>query len=216
MVGARDKLVTICGASAADVCDWRVNIVSGFSFLVSGWTSWFPPGPHCCIGELARAGVRIGSEEGRRPYGQIQKVKIDWKPNGLSTWAALTTTLGVNCGEDSSLYLLRRDGNAWQLRFSMESTLRGEVTNAQRDFRYVVSQADPDGRFFVFGARVNTWCTSCLRNLRYEAFTLDASGTPSKLLTKNTDIYGCNTRRTNCQFRIVCSHSNTTGWARAK
>jgi hypothetical protein len=40
-------------------------------------------------GELARAGVRIGSEEGRRPYGQIQKVKIDWKPNGLSTWAAL-------------------------------------------------------------------------------------------------------------------------------
>jgi hypothetical protein len=39
---------------------------------------------------------------------------------------------------------------------------------------------------------VNTWCTSCLRNLRYEAFSLDASGTPSKVLTKNTDIYGCN------------------------
>jgi hypothetical protein len=141
--------------------------------------------------ELMRAGVRIGSEQERPSYGQIYNVKVDWNPNGLSTWAAFTTALGVSCGEDSSLYLLQREGDLWQLRFAMESDLHKDVSSSYGEFQYVVSEAGQDGHFFVAGANVNPWCSSCLRSLRFEAFTLDPSGAASKVLTKNTNIYFC-------------------------
>jgi hypothetical protein len=139
--------------------------------------------------ELAQAGVPIASKEGNRPYGQIHDVRVDWKPNGLSTWAAFTTTLGIKCGEDSSLYLLQQSGDAWQLRLAMESNLQLGIDSAHGYFQYAVSQAGPDGHFFVVEANVNPWCSSNWRQLRFEAFTLDASGTPSKILTTSSDIF---------------------------
>ena len=139
--------------------------------------------------QLARAGVHIASEEGNRPYGQIHEVKVDWKPNGLSTWAAFTTTLGIKCGEDSSLYLLQRNGDVWHLRLAMESNMQLGIDSALGYFQYAVSQAGPDGHFFVVGADVNPWCSSNWQQLRFEAFALDASGTASKVLSKSSDIF---------------------------
>jgi hypothetical protein len=139
--------------------------------------------------ELLRAGVRIGSEQERTSYGQIYNVKVDWNPNGLSTWAAFTTTLGVSCGEDSSLYLLEREGDAWQLRFSMESDFHKDVGTAQGEFQYAVSQAGPAGHFFVVGANVSPWCSSSWHQLRYQAYAIQALSAPSKVLGQTTSIF---------------------------
>jgi hypothetical protein len=139
--------------------------------------------------ELTHAGVHIASKEGNRPYGQLHNVIVDWKPNGLSAWVAFTTTLGVKCGEDSSLYLLQRAGDAWQLRLAMESNMRLGIDSAHGYFQYAVSRAGPGGHFFVVGANVNPWCSSNWQQLRFEAFTMDASGTPSKVLSKSSDIF---------------------------
>jgi len=67
--------------------------------------------------------------------------------------------------------------------------MRLGIDSAHGYFQYAVSQAGPEGQFFVVAANVNPWCSSNWQQLRFEAFTLDASGAPSRVLSKSSDIF---------------------------
>ncbi|HYL74047.1 MAG TPA: hypothetical protein VEU96_07555 [Bryobacteraceae bacterium] len=136
--------------------------------------------------ELEKAGIRMG-EQGR--YGQVLGVKVEWKPNGLATWAAVTTTLGVMCGEDMSLYLLEHDGKVWRLRLALESELSKDVSSAHGWLQYRLSRAGTDDRFFVVAANMNPWCTSVWQRLRIDAFIIEPmSRTAKRVLKEETSI----------------------------
>jgi len=134
--------------------------------------------------ELEKAGIRMGEGRGDYGYGQVLGAKVEWKPNGLATWAAVTTTLGVMCGEDTSLYLLEHDGKVWRLRLRLESELSKDVGSAHGWLQYRVSQAGTDDRFFVVAANVNPWCTSVWQLLRIDAFSIEPVSHAAKRVLK--------------------------------
>ncbi|HZS06788.1 MAG TPA: hypothetical protein VFD58_18275 [Blastocatellia bacterium] len=100
-------------------------------------------------------------------YGDIYGVEIR-RPAGHHDLLAATITVGVCCGEDTSLYLFRKQGRAWKLILADESDGYTEVSGAQGRFRYVISAPDRRGDFFVVTANVNPWCTSNWQGLRYK------------------------------------------------
>ena len=139
--------------------------------------------------ELEKAGIRIGEGRGEYGYGQVLGAKVEWKPNGLATWAAVTTTLGVMCGEDTSLYLLEHDGKAWRPRLALESVLSKDVGSAHGWLQYKLSRAGNDDRFFVVAAHMNPWCSSVWQMLGIDAFTIEPlSKTARRLLKEETSI----------------------------
>jgi len=122
--------------------------------------------------ELARKGIALSAKEGDPHYGQILKVAVDRKPNGLPTWAALKTTLGVMCGEDSSLYLLEREDTGWKVRLAVESELKKDVSTALGWPVYGFSKAGLDDRFLLVSTNINPWCSSVWQTLRVTAYVI--------------------------------------------
>src|SRR5262249_7376806 len=90
-------------------------------------------------------------------YGDIEDINIQ-EPDGHPDLVAATTTLGVCCGSDTSLYLFQRSESAWHLILAQEAEEYDEVSGAQEMFEYRISPPDSDGRFFVVTANVNPWC----------------------------------------------------------
>jgi hypothetical protein len=139
--------------------------------------------------ELEKAGIRIDEGDGNSRYGRVLGVKVEWQPNGLATWAAVTTTLGVMCGEDMSLYLLEHDGKVWRPRLALESDFSKDVASAHGWLQYRLSRAGTDDRFFVVAAHMNPWCSSVWQMLRVDAFTIEpVSKTAKRVLKEETSI----------------------------
>jgi hypothetical protein len=81
---------------------------------------------------------------------------------------AVRTTIDVPCGGDNSLYLFRRDGDAWRLIFARESGAYRSFAGALDMFDYAVSPSDANGRFFVVTANVVPSCNGLWHLLRYD------------------------------------------------
>ncbi|HWN98885.1 MAG TPA: hypothetical protein VNS63_06395, partial [Blastocatellia bacterium] len=100
-------------------------------------------------------------------YGAIYSVTLKRIDLCFVDLIAVTTTIGVCCGEDTSLYLFKRDGEQWRLCLQQESNNYDNVSGAQGRFQFDVSFPDQQGNFFVLVANVNPWCTSNWQSLRY-------------------------------------------------
>jgi hypothetical protein len=99
-------------------------------------------------------------------YGDIYDIDIA-EPAGHPELLAVTTTLGLCCGEDTSLYVFKRDGEAWRLVLAQEANDYEEVSGGQGMFQYAISPTDAAGAFFVVTANVTPWCSSNWQTLRY-------------------------------------------------
>jgi hypothetical protein len=119
------------------------------------------------LAALAREGVGVGEPpDDVHTFGSVYPVELT-RPRGHDDLLALTVTLSVHCGSDSSLYLFRREGARWRLVLADEADGYEDVTGAQGRFGFVVSPPDSRGRFFVVAADVNPWCTSFWQRVRY-------------------------------------------------
>lgn len=121
--------------------------------------------------ELDKAGIPIDDDQSS-PYGRLLNVEVQWKPNGLATWAEVTTSLSVMCGEDTSLYLLEREEKGWQMRLVVESEFSKTVTSGFGMFDYRVSPAGIDDQFLIVATNVNPSCVSVWQALRVQAYSL--------------------------------------------
>lgn len=122
-------------------------------------------------------------------YGDIYNISLE-KPLRHPDLLALTTTLGVCCGNDTSLYLFKDDGKQWKLIMAQESNNYDEVSGAQGGFQYAISPPDKQNKYFVVTANVNPWCTSNWQSLRYQVLRPGKSAEqPLIILSKKNSIF---------------------------
>ena len=122
-------------------------------------------------------------------YGDIYEVTVR-QPTSDPDLLAITTTLGVCCGDDTSLYLVRRQGQRWALIIADEADGYTEVNGAQGNFQYYVAEPDAEGNFFLVTAGITPWCTSNWQELRYKVTRPGSDArTPRVLMTAKDVIY---------------------------
>jgi hypothetical protein len=146
---------------------------------------------------LKRAGVQIeepqdeiidnGSLEQEYVYGDIHQVAV-FRPAQHPDLIAVTTTIGICCGEDTSLYLFKKQGARWWLALAQEANNYAEISGAQAWFQYALSPPDRHGNFFVVTANVNPWCTSNWQGLRYQVMRLGRSAEQPRIILKREAI----------------------------
>jgi hypothetical protein len=99
-------------------------------------------------------------------YGWIHSITVARPPRCLDL-IAVTTTIGVCCGEDTSLYLFKREGSEWTLILADEVNGYPLISGARGRFEFGVSWPDDSGKFFVVATSVNPWCTSNWQAITY-------------------------------------------------
>ena len=122
-------------------------------------------------------------------YGDIFDISIE-QPGGHPELLVATTTIGVCCGADTSLYLFKKSGDGWKLTLAQEAGEYEDVSGAHGSFQYEISKPDGNGNFFVATANVNPWCTSNWQSLRYSVMRVGPSAyQPRVLLNASDTIY---------------------------
>lgn len=99
-------------------------------------------------------------------YGDIYDITMK-RPHDCFDLIAVTTTVGVLCGQDSSLYLFKYEDRNWKLILASEANDYDLISGAQGNFEFGVSWPDRTNKFFVVTASVNPWCTSNWQAITY-------------------------------------------------
>lgn len=145
------------------------------------------------IKKLAKLGIKLGYWTEDTPdtyiYGYISKITLQHPPKNPNL-LAVTTTIGVCCGEDTSLYIFQKHLSRWLLVLRHEANNYAEVSGAHGRFRYAISSLDRNHHFFVVTARVNPWCTSNWQMLYYQVLRPGLQpALPQVLLSEKESIY---------------------------
>jgi hypothetical protein len=151
------------------------------------------------IVDLSNLGL-IGNEEGcvivdanyvdsGYDYGDIESITVT-RPHYAFDVIAVTTTVGICCGEDTSLYLFKYEDEEWKLWLADEKNDYDRIDSAQGLFEFGLSWPDENKNYFVVTASVNPWCTSNWQSITYRVLR---PGTepyePRVLLSRKKTIY---------------------------
>ncbi|HKG12945.1 MAG TPA: hypothetical protein VKB12_06385 [Pyrinomonadaceae bacterium] len=139
------------------------------------------------LAALRREGVSIGGpKDDVHTFGSVYAIDV-MRPRRHRDLIAVTTTVSVHCGSDSSLYLFRREGARWRLVLADEAEGYEQVNGAQGSFDFRVSPPDAQGRFFVVAADVNPWCTSNWQAMRYRVLRVGGDAYGPRVVLKGDD-----------------------------
>ncbi|HEY6333835.1 MAG TPA: hypothetical protein VI756_31250 [Blastocatellia bacterium] len=122
----------------------------------------------------------------RFQYGTIYAVDVT-RPNDDKDLLVATTSLAVECGDDTSLYVFERRQGKWNLAISRESNGYENVAGAQGSLQYSVSPRDEKGNYFVVSADVSPWCSSNWQAIRYRAERAGSDPASSITITAGED-----------------------------
>jgi hypothetical protein len=109
---------------------------------------------------------RSTDDYSRYDYGDVFDVTVK-QPVGHPDLLAVTATIGICCGEDTSFYVYRRHGSKWSIALAYTAGDYDDVSGAHGQVQVGISPADKSGKFFIVVANVNPWCTSNWQSLRY-------------------------------------------------
>ncbi len=145
--------------------------------------------------ELTSRGVTIGQPrehptsdddwESKYRYGDLFDVKVNHSVRHPDL-IAVTTTLEIPCGQDSSLYVFRKSSRDWRLILAQEANDYDLISGAQGLFDYRISPGR-SREFFVLTVNVNPWCTSNWQSLRYSALRPGLSAYEPHALTRGEE-----------------------------
>src|SRR5437588_2050630 len=90
-------------------------------------------------------------------YGDINGITVT-RPHECFDLIAVTTMLGICCGEDTSLYLFKYEDEEWKLILADEKNGYDSIGDGRRLFEFGVSWPDENNDIFVVTASVNPWC----------------------------------------------------------
>jgi hypothetical protein len=122
-------------------------------------------------------------------YGDIESVTVT-RPHDCFDLIAVTATVGVCCGEDTSLYLFKYEDGGWKLNLADEKNDYDRIDGARRLFEFGVSWPDENNDIFVVTASVNPWCTSNWQSITYRVLRSGPEPCePRVLLSRTQTIY---------------------------
>jgi hypothetical protein len=119
-------------------------------------------------------------------YGDIHQIVIQKLADHPDLITA-TTTVGVCCGNDTSLYVYKRINEDWKLVIAQEANDYEDVGGAQGSFSYAVSPPSDDSQFYVVTKDVNPWCTSNWQAIRYQVLRQGPAPYQPRVLLKQSD-----------------------------
>jgi hypothetical protein len=122
-------------------------------------------------------------------YGDIESITVT-RPHDDFDWIAVTTTLGILCGADTSLYLFKYEDREWKLILADEKNDYDSISDGRNFFEFGVSWPDKNKDFFVVTASVNPWCTSNWQSITYRVLRCGPQPyEPAVLLSRTQTIY---------------------------
>ena len=108
----------------------------------------------------------VSDDDNGFDYGAIYSITVQ-RPLDSVDLIAVTTTIAIPYGEDTSLYLFKYVDGKWTLILADEANGYDSITGAQSTFKFGISQPDHGGNFFVVTASVNPWPTSNWQRITY-------------------------------------------------
>jgi hypothetical protein len=122
-------------------------------------------------------------------YGDIESIRVT-RPHDCFELIAVTTTLGICCGADTSLYLFKYEQGEWKLILADEKNEYDSIIEGRRLFEFGVSWPDENEDLFVVTASVNPWCTSNWQSITYRVLRCGPQPyEPMVLLSRAQTIY---------------------------
>lgn len=94
---------------------------------------------------------------------------------------SVTAGLGIECGEDTMLFVFAREHGGWRQVLRAQSQPYDKVSGAWGGFRYELSPPDAKGNWFAVTTTVAPWCSSTWSEIRYSVLR------PAKVLLRATD-----------------------------
>lgn len=108
------------------------------------------------VSALKERGVIVGAEpdlDSELGYGYVADISTTM-PLQHADLLAVTVTLSIPCGNDTSLYLFRHSDERWNMILVDEVTGYSEISGARGQFKFQVSPPAADGSFMVLSASV--------------------------------------------------------------
>jgi hypothetical protein len=104
------------------------------------------------------------------------------------TYSAIVT-IGLPCGADNALYLLRAFDGQVEILLAKETTELNHIREAAGALEYQLSKSDT-GRVLVATREIGLWCSSNWHRLRWKVFQLTENGySPLRLLEGEEDLF---------------------------
>lgn len=96
------------------------------------------------------------------------------------------TSISITCGDDSSLYIFKREASGWRALLFLETDDYDSIDKATGSFSYALPP-EASGKFYVLTASVNPWCTSYWQRLTFRIYEPTADAARPKLAFEEKD-----------------------------
>ncbi|HEX8920176.1 MAG TPA: hypothetical protein VF766_01780 [Pyrinomonadaceae bacterium] len=114
---------------------------------------------------LKGEGIVFGQKPGS--YGDIQRITLKAFASHPELLQA-NIKLGIPCGDDTSLSVIRKSGRPWKPILIVEANDFSEVGGAQNSFGYATSAVTAAGEFFIVATDLTPACSKMERSVRYK------------------------------------------------
>jgi len=100
-------------------------------------------------------------------YAQTVSIHLE-RPANNPNLLAVETSIGLACGDDSSLYVFARKGVSWRNLLSLESDSYDDLAGANGHLSFSISPPEHGGHWYAVVARMSPQCASPWRPMTYE------------------------------------------------
>lgn len=117
-------------------------------------------------------------------YGDINSIDIE-SVSGYPGLIIGTTSIGLACGDDNSLYIFSKNEGEWKFIFSDQVDEYGSTELARGDFNFGFLKGNDRNRLFLITVYVSPACNSNWTRIFYSVFKIDLLNSKTVEIYKN-------------------------------
>ncbi len=124
-------------------------------------------------GALGPQGLQLDGDEPEysalvsQRYAQTVSIRVE-RPANNPKLLTVETSIGIACGDDSSLYVFGAKGSSWRNLLALEANSYDNVSGANGHFSFSISPPDRSDHWYALAARMSPQCASLWRPMTYE------------------------------------------------
>ena len=124
-------------------------------------------------------------------YGEIHRIRFDWKTDYDPALLVVSTELWLPCGSadpDSAIYVFRESGRKWNLVLATESDFNPTSDESDSGMQYRISPPDDSGEWFLVVGHVPPSCNPDQTVLRYKVLRPGPNPDQPALVTSGREV----------------------------